>query len=357
MLNLAYKKGLIILFNKFKSIKKRIQIYRFVSFPLGKKVYIIGTPEHGNTGDHAIAIAEKKFLVSNGYSAPRIKEISCTEYFDYAHLYKRYIRRNSLICGMGGGNLGDLWIEGEFFRYKLISDFPDNPMLIFPQTIYFTNTDSGRKLLETSKEYYNGKKGLTIVAREQTSFDLLKEYFKVPRHLLVPDMVLYTSLKDYGVIKQTDRDSYVLLVFRQDKEKVLDDAEKEIIIKQLEEKKIEYKTGDTICNKQVNKSNREAIIKEEIQEFANAKLVITDRLHGMIFSTISATPCIVLGNNHHKIKDSYAWISYLPYVEFANSIAEVEELIPKLLRLKDCRFDNTPLLEYYNKLFEAVQGT
>ena len=357
MLKLTYNKKYFNLFYKLKSLKQHFQIFRFVRFPLGKKIYIIGTPEHDNIGDHAIAIAEQKFLVSNGWSAAKVKDISYVEYFDYSHLYKRYIRRNSLICGTGGGNLGDLWIEEELLRYKLISDFPDNPMLIFPQTIYFTNSAGGRKSLETSKEYYNSKKGLTIVAREQTSLALLKDYFTVPQNLLVPDMVLYTSLKDYGVVKQKDMGSYVLLVFREDKEKVLTDTEKEVLIKRLGEKKIEHKTGSTIYNKRINKLNRDDIVKEKIQEFANAKLVITDRLHGMIFSTISATPCIVLGNNHHKIKDSYAWVSYLPYVKFANSIAEVEELIPKLLGLKDCEYDNTPLLEYYNQLFKVVQET
>ena len=340
------------LFNKVKSLKKRFRIYRFVRFPLGKKIYIIGTPEHGNTGDHAIAIAEKKFLISNGFSLTRVKDISLIEYFNYAHLYKKYIRRNSLICGTGGGNLGDLWIKEERFRHRLIDDFPNNKMLIFPQTIFFSNTAFGKKALETSKTYYNNKKGLTIVAREKTSFELLNNYFEKPKTLLVPDMVLLT---DYGVLKQNDKNHYVFLVFRQDKEGILTDQEKATLIKKLEEKQTEYKTGDTICNENINKMNREDVIRKKIQEFSNAKLVITDRLHGMIYSAISSTPCIVLGNNHHKIKDSYEWISYLPYIKYANNIDEAVKLISELLELKDCKYDNTQLIEYYNRLVEVIK--
>ena len=100
---------------------------------------------------------------------------------------------------------------------------------------------------------------------------------------------------------------------------------------------------------------RKDVIRKKIQEFSNAKLVITDRLHGMIYSAISSTPCIVLGNNHHKIKDSYEWISYLPYIKYANNIDEAVKLISELLELKDCKYDNTQLIEYYNRLVEVIK--
>ena len=43
-------------------------------------------------------------------------------------------------------------------------------------------------------------------------------------------------------------------------------------------------------------------IEEMLKKYRKCQLVITDRLHGMIFATITSTPCIALGNYNHKIK-------------------------------------------------------
>ena len=97
------------------------------------------------------------------------------------------------------------------------------------------------------------------------------------------------------------------------------------------------------------------IVKEKIQEFLGSKLVITDRLHGMIFAAITETPCIALSNYNHKVIGTYDWISYLPYISFADSIDDAIELIPKMLRIENAKFDNTPLIPYFNKLAEELK--
>ena len=66
------------------------------------------------------------------------------------------------------------------------------------------------------------------------------------------------------------------------------------------------------------------------------------------------TPCIAFSNNNHKVKGTYDWIRYLPYIKYAETIEEAEGYIPELLAMKNCRFDNTPLLPYFEKLKEVV---
>ncbi len=51
-------------------------------------------------------------------------------------------------------------------------------------------------------------------------------------------------------------------------------------------------------------------------EFSSVQLVVTDRLHGMVFSAITGTPCIALDNISHKVYGAYQWLSYLPYLRF-----------------------------------------
>ena len=45
-------------------------------------------------------------------------------------------------------------------------------------------------------------------------------------------------------------------------------------------------------------------IEEMLKKYRKCQLVITDRLHGMIFAAITSTPCIALGNYNHKIKSN-----------------------------------------------------
>ena len=45
--------------NVYERIKKEFALVVYITFPLGKKILIPGTPEHQNLGDSAIVIAQK----------------------------------------------------------------------------------------------------------------------------------------------------------------------------------------------------------------------------------------------------------------------------------------------------------
>ena len=66
-------------------------------------------------------------------------------------------------------------------------------------------------------------------------------------------------------------------------------------------------------------------IKNQIYKFINdlakRKLVITDRLHVSIFSVIISKPCIIFGNNYHKVESSYnSWFNKLDYILLLNKM-------------------------------------
>jgi pyruvyl transferase EpsI len=51
------------------------------------------------------------------------------------------------------------------------------------------------------------------------------------------------------------------------------------------------------------------------------KVVVTDRLHCMIFCAITQTPCVVLPNSNHKIKGTYeTWLSHLPHIAYMDEL-------------------------------------
>lgn len=338
--------------SKYSSTKRYIKWWKFLRLPFGKKAYLIGTPDHTNIGDSAIVVAEFNFL-HYFFSKNYIKEITVEEYKKNKKIIMRLLLRRDLLCGHGGGNMGNLWYHEELFRYSFIEAFPNNPIIIFPQTVFFTNDENGKKAQDDSLIHYESHQKLTLVAREKKSYDTLNELYKKPNKLLTPDIVLSTIMNDYDV--SVKNRSGVLLVFRSDSEKAMTDNDRDLIKEYLENKSLVYHETDMYSDEPVTKDNRMALVRKKMQEFADAWLVITDRLHGMIFAAITETPCIVFSNNHHKVKGTYDWIEYLDYIRYVDDVNEAIAIIPELMNIKKCKYDNQPLKEYFDNLAEEVK--
>lgn len=61
---------------------------------------------------------------------------------------------------------------------------------------------------------------------------------------------------------------------------------------------------------------RETELHKLWEIFSKSQLVITDRLHGMIFAYITGTPAIVLPNSNFKVEKCYEWIKDCGYIKF-----------------------------------------
>ena len=71
---------------------------------------------------------------------------------------------------------------------------------------------------------------------------------------------------------------------------------------------------DTIKDYKINTIDRLTELNKMWEIIANAQLVITDRLHGMIFAALIGTPCIILNTYNHKLRGQYEWIKDLNYI-------------------------------------------
>ena len=124
-----------------------------------KRMFLFGTPIHGNLGDQAILYAEKEFL-KDKYTDYKIIEIESSVAVKFINKFYRLIKNNDIILVHGGGFLGTIWInEEEMFR-AVITKFNKNKIIVFPQTIYFSNDDEGKKVFEESKNIYYSHKNL-----------------------------------------------------------------------------------------------------------------------------------------------------------------------------------------------------
>lgn len=318
------------------------------------EVYFIGTPEHSNIGDSAIALAELDFLERCGIKRKQICEITAREYEVARTSIRRHIAKNKPIFLIGGGNMGNQWMWEEIIRRTIVEDFPENPKVLFPQTIYYTPSPDGEAEKQNSVPFYNTS-GFTLAAREQPSFDMMRGLYPSASVLLTPDIVLSVTSDSLGAEKQARRG--VLLCMRSDVEKKLTEAQQEQILAEVNRLGLSCRITDMHTENPVTKETRRERVREKINEFTGAELVITDRLHGMIFAAITETPCIAFGNYNHKVAGTYEWLRHLPYVKYVTSVEEMKQVLPELLGMEDCRFDREPLIPYFEKLAEVVKET
>lgn len=333
--------------------KRRLRKWREIVFPLGQKVYLIGTPSHENLGDSAIVLAQKAFLRSCGWEDERIIELTDEDYARDWERIRKWVPKNGFIAQLGGGHLGNQWRNEENLHRHQVSAFAKNRNVIFPQTICYLPGEDGDAEGKASAEVYDGRKKLTMVAREKQSYDIMTSLYPNTRVLLTPDIVLSASMDTFGA-KQKRREG-VLLCLRSDKERSLPTEERENLEEMLRSKGIAFGYTDMYSGQKVTKESREMQVREKMEELASARLVITDRLHGMVFCALAGTPCIAMSSSNHKVRGTYEWISYLPYVRYAKSLEEVERYLPELLTMENCRYDNAPLRPWFDKLAEVVR--
>lgn len=311
-----------------------------------KKIILIGVPRHNNLGDNAIAFAEEKFIKEN-LSDFKYYEIEEEKVNEQLNAIKQDINNDDIILYHGGGNIGDEYLYVEEERRNIIKEFPNNLIIVLPQTIYFKNKEE----LEKSKEIYSKHPNLVLCAREETSYNVMKKEFKNNTVIFVPDTVTYLN-----ETKNEANRNGLLCIFRNDTE-IKMTAEEKQIIKMLGKKyfeKIEY--DDTAVGDPIPTSEkREEKLEKMFDKYRRAKLVITDRLHGMIFAAITSTPCIALSNYNHKVKDTAKYLNYLGYIRYIEDIEELEKNIKELLNTKYLPYDNKELKEKQKQIIKIVR--
>lgn len=350
------KTGVIVrVFNKIRrqvrQNKNRKDIRKLWNQNYKKRIYVIGTPDHDNLGDHAIALSTIQFLHTH-FQDYDVIDITEDEYWEYKDsLTKRIDACNDLIVLQGGGNLGNQYMYIERIRRDAIHKLKVKKV-VFPQTMYFTNDFVGQRELELTKKIYAVDRDLILLAREKISYKLMKKQFNENQVFLVPDIVLR-----YRIQKNCQKREGILLCFRTDKEAALDFSHIKSIKNRCLQIESDVKFTDTCIKKNIEKKDRDEAVHQKLIQFAGAKLVITDRLHGMIFAALTATPCIVLANYNHKILGVYEWIIKLKYVRYLESEEQLNDCINELLNNHESlSYDYDQIDSNYAKIVDCMRN-
>ncbi len=312
-----------------------------------RKTILMGVPHHNNLGDSAIGIAEKRFIEDNfkDYKYYELSEETLEKCIDKV---KDYIDDEDLIFLHGGGNLGDEYLYIEEARRKVIQLFPNNYIIMFPQTIYFSDTSKGREELEKTKQIYSKHKKLTISAREEVSYGIMKKEFQNNRVIRVLDIVTYLNKTE-----KRDKRKGLLFILRDDIEAKIDNEQKAKMDLVAKKYFNEISYSDTARGTPILAKNRERRLEEILEKYRNAELVITDRFHGMIFAAITSTPCIALQNYNHKMKSGYETLKHLDYIKYIDNIEQLEEQIDYLMNNEFAPYNNDFAVKQFQQLKEG----
>lgn len=310
-----------------------------------KKVILLQTPVHGNLGDQAIAEAETELL-------SELNILFC-EFPWTSNLESKCAKHTSdekIIFLHGGGYLGQLWPNEEKRVRDTLKAFRNNKVIIFPQTVYFDmDTEEGRKCFEESKAVYESHPNLTIFLRELFSYDFMRHHMPKVNIKLVPDIVMMFHWEPLDLIR---RDA--LLCMRHDKEKTITEEDYNKILMVLNRYYEKQIVTDTNISSEIDITQRHEILEQKLKEFSAAALVVTDRLHGMIFAAITETPCIVINSLSHKIRGCYNWLKDLDYIRLVDDLEQLPDEITRLKAVQP-KYDRSKIRCAMEPLFEVLR--
>lgn len=315
------------------------------------RCFLIGTATNGNLGDIAISYAQCKMLRQH-YS--EVIDIPTGEFWTNLRYLKRIMTADDTVYIQGGGNMGDMYAWHENERCAAMELLPASRFVVFPQTISY-DSNSSRLLKYTQKTYNNSHYSVHLFAREHFSYELMKSYYPNLNVKLVPDIVL--SLGDDSIFASANKpEERIILTLRDDVEKAIPESVKETVCRVASDNHLTVKARDTYTNHLFIRPNeRTGYLTELANEFKTARLIVTDRLHGMVFSALCGVPCIVFGNINHKVKGVYEdWLSDLGYVRFVTDDAMIPSVMNELLELGACDFPRDRFQNKYEELIKLM---
>jgi pyruvyl transferase EpsI len=289
-----------------------------------KIIYALTPPPYlSNVGDHAQAVAIRTWMNKHFHEVP-ILEVDKDQSKYYLPALRWLVRPGDIIFLHSGGNLGDRGIWSESIRRLIIQSFPNNLIVSLPQTIYFSDTEKGRREKENTRRIYASHPNLIIIARDPQSGELAKELFPKAQTFCMPDFVLSLPL---GFLTEDQR--------------------KKIGVR------LPYPCTyyDTTLPEPIEIDQRETVLENTLALFRESDVIVTDRYHGVIFAVLCQKPCVVVRTVDHKLISAMDWFTDIRNVVFANNIDEIPAMVEHCLAIK---MDARGVVDWNGKYFNQI---
>ncbi|HFU4360657.1 TPA: glycosyltransferase [Streptococcus suis] len=338
---------------QFLAIPKFLKVKKLLTEDTTNTFYILGAPRYGNLGDLALLRGEVEFI-QKYFSNYKIKEIT-GEKISYISENIKLSKSSSIYALQAGGNIGTLYPGIHLDQEGALRNINTNNLMIFPQTFYYdTTTQFGRELLEQSCKLYQSKK-IQVFVREKSSFEFLSEEFQNVEVSLVPDIAL--MIDGTGYSKAVEERDGLFLCLRNDSERTLTNEKLDIILT-----KSEQYFGSNITEGDTHRYNDDVdddtfkYVEPLLETIGTKRMMVTDRLHGMIFAAITNTPCIVITSKSPKVKGVYQWIKHLPYIKLVEDLEDLDNAFEAVLAVENPHFDNSNLQQEFEKMANSIRN-
>lgn len=141
---------------------------------------LINFPNHPNVGDSAIWLGTVAALKRAG-----VRIVYACESLAYSRDALASAVGDNPILISGGGNFGDQYLPAQGVRERILAEFPDNPILQLPQSIWFREQEN----LDRVRRLCGAHRNFTLMVRDAASEQFARAHFDAPL-FLCPDMAL-----------------------------------------------------------------------------------------------------------------------------------------------------------------------
>jgi pyruvyl transferase EpsO len=336
---------------------------------------LLDYPDYLNIGDHLIWLGTIFYL--HDVLKTKIKYVATIKNFSETAMERKI--GTSPILLQGGGNLGDTWTKHQDFRERIIKKYCDRPIVILPQSIYFTSPAA----LKETANIFNSHPNLTIFIRDNYSYEIATQAFYKCQVIKAPDMA-FKMVNMTGLAGSNQQKSSILYLCRDDLELNQSFSSTTVKLPNLAiEDWVSYKwiyrenltnsdawywrlpgivrliregwqrglsnprewvsrqlwqkyhpdsaKFDSLNNPTLHRQSW-SLMHSGIYQFQQHRLVITNRLHGHILCLLLEIPHIFLPNSYHKNEAFYqTWTSEIPFCRFVKDPAQIENVAKELL--------------------------
>ena len=313
--------------------KKIEQLRRIISDSikplLSDRVIIADAPYYDNIGDSLIWRGAVDFLHANNF---KLLHSYGAGYFPFPRLDK-----DITIILMGGGNFGDLWREFQDIRLEIIDRYPDNRIVMLPQSICYQNP----ALINKDADLMARHTDLHLFARDQASYDILSARFSRNLVYLAPDMAFCINSRLLAPHRNRE-EGKTLFLLRSDKEltqetpttlqeaNIISDWPKpektrrlirnlkraRRISRELRGRGLHSRFIDsalTVCG---NKFICNSLTRKGCEFLHPFSRIVTTRLHTMILAVLLHKPVEYIDNTYGKLSAfAETWLHDLPDVK------------------------------------------
>jgi len=293
------------------------------------RVALTDFPAYDNVGDSALWVGARNAL----RLADANVVYGCT-HMSYDPVALRAAIRGGTIALAAGGNFGDVWPRRQQFRERVVRDFPDVRIVQLPQSITFNTQEA----IDRCRSIIGAHKNFTLMVRDEKSEAFARDKLGFDP-ILCPDMAF--GMEAIERIGNPIVD--VLCLKRRDKESAAPDwsAERALVVDW---------GGLTPREQWINKSTRYVRrlsglgsvgrraalaafdarashrVRYGIKQLSSGRVVISDRLHGVLIAHLAGIPVVAVDNVDKKVSALIGtWNSDWPMPPVADSFQEAYE--------------------------------